>query len=728
MSVLGAGSVVTEYYLPALAATGIAETITVSDTHHAGLAIAAQLLPEARVDARDFRAVLSGPIDPSARGLAIIALPNTMHVEACELALRSGRDVLCEKPLSLSAADCRRVGDTAAALGRTLSVAMVRRLLPSWNLARQMIAGGEIGRLSSVAVYDQAPFSWRPRSLDFFAPGAGGILADMGVHYLDFLEQVLGPLAPVFYEDDWHGGNESTCSYRLAAGKTDVRLDLSRLNRGATHVRFVGEAGEIVLRKADERHVFVTPKGRAERRMALEHPFQASRWPADLHGAFCEMLAELKRSGAARSSLLADATQARRTAALIEWAYMRRGSGASVRAGRSAATGGDQILITGGTGFIGGHLVRRLDAGNARIECLVRSPATVANLARFDVALTQVDLLDPAAVRRAVAGKRIVYHLAYGRDGSDQAEVTVEGTKHVVEAAIAAGVEAVVVLSTAYVFGFPAAGGPVDETFPYRPFGGVYGTSKAAMERWCLERARSSGPTRIVVLNPTNVIGPGGGAYVTLPVALARQGAFRWIEGGRGMCNYTYVDNLIDALLAAAQATEAHGRRFIISDGARPWIDVLGPYVDAVADAVPSLTREQFAKLAGASARFRWPDLVRAIAKSSDVRAVARRSALVRRLGQVQPLRRLVLARRPAAELPEWARPTPATTSDVAPPAWLAELYHTEQTVFSAALAKEVLGWSPRVGLEEATARTLQWLRKAGHIGGDPMRAFGDDA
>ncbi len=186
-------------------------------------------------------------------------------------------------------------------------------------------------------------------------------------------------------------------------------------------------------------------------------------------------------------------------------------------------------------------------------------------------------LLDKDSVRRAVGGARTVYHLAVGRDGADAARITVDGTKNVVEAAIEAGAEFVVVLSTMYVFGFPDTDRPVDESFPYRPYGGEYARSKMAMERWCLAKARTSLPTRIVILTPTCVFGPEGAAYSSLPVELARKRQFCWVDDGRGLCNYTYVENLVDAIIAAARVPEAHGNRFIITDGHVSWRELLSP-------------------------------------------------------------------------------------------------------------------------------------------------------
>jgi len=716
VTVLGAGSVVTEYYLPALAATGMARTLTICDLDAGGLAQAASLMPGADVVATDFRGLLSRPSPLAAvdRELVIVALPNHLHIEACELAFRPGRRVLCEKPLSLSVDECRHVSGLAAANASALDVAMVRRYLPSWRLARDVIRAGEIGAITSVEVHDQAPFGWRPRSLGFFAPSAGGILADMGVHYLDFLEWVLGPLTPVSYADDWEGGTESSCSYRLRAGATEVRVELSRTYRGRTDCIFTGERGTLSIAKACENHVVVQPAGAAPRRVAFDAPFTDAHWPHSLHGAFCQMLRDQQRSMSGAPSTCASAGDAERTGALIEWAYAQR----SGRLASAPATSDEkaEVLVTGATGFIGGHLVERLAGSGTSVECLVRSPATVANLARFGVRLTQADILDRVALDRAVAGKSQVFHLAYGREEKAAAQVTIEATKQIVEAAIAAGVEAVVVLSTAYVFGFPDGSRPVDESFPYRPYGGTYGTTKAEMERWCLDRARSSGSTRIVVLNPTNVIGPGGGAYTTLPVELARAGMFGWVDGGRGICNYTYVGNTVDAIVAAATSREAHGQRFIINDGARPWTDVLGPLVAAVAQEIASYTAAELEALSGTSTRFRLGDLGRAIVASREIRAVARRSQLIQKVGKFEPLRRLVRPERAGPVLPSWATTVGSEPQRAVPPAWLADLYHTRETIFSAERARTVLGWTPQIDLTTAQALTLAWLAQAGYL------------
>ena len=84
-----------------------------------------------------------------------------------------------------------------------------------------------------------------------------------------------------------------------------------------------------------------------------------------------------------------------------------------------------------------------------------------------------------------------------------------------------------------------------------------------------MDRARTVTGTRVVVVSPSCVYGPGGKTLTEMPAQLLNAGHFAWIEDGRGLTNYVYVKNLVDGFIAAAVTPHAHGERFIVSDG---WI------------------------------------------------------------------------------------------------------------------------------------------------------------
>jgi predicted dehydrogenase/nucleoside-diphosphate-sugar epimerase len=705
--ILGGGGVVAEYYLPALTMMGLADRTVVVDPFEHSLAPLRSAFSDVRLVAQDHVSFLAG-LSRGGEERIIVALPNHLHVEAVEAALKADRHVLCEKPLALKAQDCFRLAALATEKGRLLKVAMSRRYLSSLMLARQIVTGGELGRIQAVDVRDCAAFRWKPRSFAFFNPESGGVLADMGVHYLDFLDMIVGPMTPLSYSNDAQGGTESVVTYELKAGPVPVTLRLSRLHDARSFVRIVCEKGTITVDKASETGLTIAPTAGPLRTVLLEHPFENPTWPADFHGSFCQMLSDFERAIAGACTPIADVSDASRVTALIEWAYARRGVPRPAKV-RDRAT----VLVTGGTGFIGGHLVEHLTASDTvNVRVAVRSPTSCANISRFPVEMLPTDLLNPESVAAGVAGTRTIYHLAYGKE-ADASRITFEGTKNVVEAGIAAGTDCIVILSTMYVYGFPVANAPVDETAPYRPYGGEYAESKAAMERWSLERARTSGKTRIVILNPTCVFGPEGGAYTALPVDLARDGRFSWISGGNGICNYTYVGNVVDAIMAAAVTPAAHGDRFLITDGHMTWRQFLGPLLVPLGRAIPDLTPAQLRRLRRFGPPFRWRDLFRAAIAAGEIRAVAKRSAWVRRY--FSALQDGSALRPTFDEQMGFRHALASDARQVFAPEWLAELYPDTRTVFSAEKARAVLKWTPALSWDQALNKTVCWLTDTGH-------------
>jgi len=320
--------------------------------------------------------------------------------------------------------------------------------------------------------------------------------------------------------------------------------------------------------------------------------------------------------------------------------------------------------------------------------------------------LEQVDLLDASAVKKAVRGVRHVFHLAYGKDGDSRRDVTVDGTRNVVEAAIEEGCDSIVILSTAYVFGRPC--GMVTEQSSYQPAGGEYGKFKAEMERWCLNRARGSGSTRIVVLNPTCVYGPWGATYSELPAKLARGGAFGWLEGGDGNANYNFVSNLIDAILLASASREAHGERFLINDGVVTWREFLEPLVTPWQQDIPSFTKDDLSRMER-DGRLSVQKAIRKLLADPGVRAIFRQTAAGVAVTSI--------ARRYLPTLIPGAAPngSSASSGDAAmaaphPPAWLADLFGNSSTVYSSEKAHRILGWHPKVDLQEGQRRTRDHL------------------
>ena len=169
-------------------------------------------------------------------------------------------------------------------------------------------------------------------------------------------------------------------------------------------------------------------------------------------------------------------------------------------------------LVTGGTGFVGAHVVRALLARGREVRCLARPASPRSNLAGLPVEIVAGDVTDMASVSRAVAGCRVVYHCAadYTLDAPDPAAlfaVNVGGTENVLRAAAAAGAERIVYTSSVGALGLGRNGEPAAEETPVDPrtLVGAYKRSKHAAERAALAAAGGGAP--VVVVNPSTPVG-----------------------------------------------------------------------------------------------------------------------------------------------------------------------------------------------------------------------------
>lgn len=239
---------------------------------------------------------------------------------------------------------------------------------------------------------------------------------------------------------------------------------------------------------------------------------------------------------------------------------------------------GRKVLVTGGTGFIGGRVVEKLilEEG-AEVRALVSRYPGCARLARFPVELRLADLLDRESVVRAAEGCDIIFHCAYGSRGTaeERRRVTIEGTDNLVAAAAAHGSH-LVHLSTQMVYGLPQSG-DLDEGAPRQRTGRTYGDSKLEAEERVL-RAAGDG-LKATVLQPTAVYGPWAPVWTVGVLERMRAGRVPLIDGGEGTCNAVYVDDVVTAMLLAAESEAALGEALLIS-AAEPvsWREFYGRY------------------------------------------------------------------------------------------------------------------------------------------------------
>ena len=333
--------------------------------------------------------------------------------------------------------------------------------------------------------------------------------------------------------------------------------------------------------------------------------------------------------------------------------------------GQSLATGGKRILVTGGAGALGGQLVNRLVRLGHRVRLLDCNEPGVGVLPSTAIDFAQSDIRDAAAIDAAVAGQDVVFHVAalFRSDKhSDRAffDVNVGGTQNVLEACRRHGVARVVYTSTAGVHGHIERP-PADENHPLRTRD-PYQQSKLEGERLACSFFARGLPGAAV--RPTGIYGPGDTRLLKLFRAIARR-RFAMLGRGKALYHLTYIDDVVDGMICAAEHPSAVGEVFLLA----------GPECVSVATFVES------------------------IALALDV--------------PVPRLRLPLWPFRLAAPICQYV----CRMIGVEPPLYPRRLeFFTDDRSFDAGKARRMLGWEPRIGVDEGVALTAAWYRERGWL------------
>ena len=247
-----------------------------------------------------------------------------------------------------------------------------------------------------------------------------------------------------------------------------------------------------------------------------------------------------------------------------------------------------KALVTGGAGFIGSNLVRELLARGDEVRVLDNfSTGNRANLAGLDVEIVEGELRSYERVHNAVRGVEVVFHLgALGsvprsvQDPLTSSAVNIEGTLNVLLAARDEGVRRVVYSSSSSIYGNRAEL-PARESAAADPIS-PYAVAKLAAERYCVSFSRVYEPLESVVLRYFNVFGPRQSPYsqyaavVPLFVTAIRESRPIVIYGdGEQSRDFTFVENVVEATIAAATADGVSGAILNVASGSPESVNTL---------------------------------------------------------------------------------------------------------------------------------------------------------
>jgi nucleoside-diphosphate-sugar epimerase len=323
-------------------------------------------------------------------------------------------------------------------------------------------------------------------------------------------------------------------------------------------------------------------------------------------------------------------------------------------------------LVTGATGFTGGHLARGLVARGHTVRALVRSRRAASHLDTLGIELVEGDVRDRASLERAVDGVERVYHIAaiYRQAGlkDDQYRaVNAVAVRELIEVAARARVRRVMHCSTVGVHG-DVEHPPANEDAPLKP-GDIYQVTKLEGERLAREAGERCG-IEVTIARPTGIYGPGDRRLLKLFKGVAR-GRFPILGTGNIYYHLTYIDDLVEGFRLCAEHPAGAGRTYILAGG--------------------------------------------------EVTTLNELTRIIAEIAGVKP---------PSLHLPVWpfwaagaACEAVCAPLGIEPPIYRRRVdFYTKSRAFDITRARTEIGYNPAVGLRDGIGRTLDWYRAQGWL------------
>ena len=612
----------------------------------------------------------------------IICTPPHVRNDILKDCIAAGKHVLCEKPLSPSSAETKVILASAAD-DLTIGMCHTYRFYPSRKEARELVQSGFFGDSPVVTINEGLPSNWPTVSGYCFKKELvpGGALYDNGIHSLDFLLWCFGEPKEIVYQDDAMGGLESNLTIDFQFDKAKAFYKLSRTRELSNTIVIEGNGHRVELGIFEMRKMKIDGVEKiCKERMRNLGKAQLKNFIDAIEG------------NAALSCPVSDGIAVIET---LERCYAQK----KVKPVERHPLGGFEdktVFVTGGTGFIGSQLVEQLVLHEgAKVRALVHNWGKAAYISRFDVEFVQEDILDEAAMEKAMAGCDYVFHLAI----VGGAETSVKATETILEAAKKCGVKHVVQTSSVVVHG-PTVPEDLNADSPLISYDEPYAQSKYESEKrfWeLLDEYDLHGS----IVRPTYVWGPYSMWYTIYPVGLMHNGDFVWADNGNGICNAVYVGNVVDMCLLCCTNPKADHQAFIATDDEKlTWKEFYGYYIDVL-----GMTPEQFPSVPLKDGLGRKLKLATKAMLTKQMKYLMDKYESMKKTSPKKakwvykaPRKVLRLARKQITKhLPEMDPVNMAI--------------YSQQTVMDVRKNRELLGFKPRYSVEEGMKITCDWLR-----------------
>lgn len=471
-----------------------------------------------------------------------ILTPPHLHKPLALEALALGAHVLVEKPFALSVAEAEEMRDAARKAGRQIAVNHNFLGLPSYARLRKAMAGGLVGRVDQAQIvwnFPLTPLRTGPFGL-WMLQRPENLILELGPHLHAFAQDLFGPLSDISLRlskpitlptgvtlpQVWsvEGRSSEGVDVTLKASLVEGAEDRSLTLRGAAgRARLDFGADTLLLDRANTADIVVNPlraelaRARGHLREGLRNAWVQARslnrrqpYALGFDGAFRAFYGALRAGQPVPAAFSADAAVAVMQAVGAVTAQL---PAMPVRVALPAPDTTPEVLVIGGTGFVGRELVRQLAAEGRQVGVLSRARANPFAGLEDRVQMVPASLSDLDSLTEAMRGVRIVYHLAKAEESSWDGYLKndVGVTERIAQAAIAAGVQRFVYTGTIASYDASRPGVTITEATPFGDMArrNLYARSKALCEERLLALHRDKG-LPLVIARPGIVVGPGG--------------------------------------------------------------------------------------------------------------------------------------------------------------------------------------------------------------------------